>query len=207
MRITILGTGTLAGALGGRWVRAGHEVTVTGRSADRAGELARRLGARAIAPGAAVAGADAVLLAVAWSGVAQMLASVRAESGSLGGTALIDPTNAIDHGVGALLTPPGGSGAQHIAALAPGARVVKAFHLFPASQWTDPADSPVTVAICGDDPRALDTAGTLIRDVGATPAVLGSLARARQLEEVAGFAIGLAFQGIDPRRALPGAAA
>lgn len=36
------------------------------------------------------------------------------------------------------------------------------------------------------------------------PAVLGALDRVRQLEEVAGFVIGLSFAGFDPRSAVPG---
>jgi len=39
--------------------------------------------------------------------------------------------------------------------------------------------------MCGDDPEALRITGELVRDVGAVPAVLGPLHRARQLEEVA----------------------
>jgi predicted dinucleotide-binding enzyme len=94
--------------------------------------------------------------------------------------------------------------AQRIAAIAPGAHVVKAFHLFPASHWTASSDqAPVTVAMCGDDPAALRTVGRLVRDAGGVPAVLGPLDRARQLEEVAGFVIGLAFAGADPRFAIP----
>ncbi|WP_308208835.1 NAD(P)-binding domain-containing protein [Actinoalloteichus caeruleus] len=44
MRIGILGTGTMASALGAGWVRAGHEVVVGGRSRDRARRLAHGLG-------------------------------------------------------------------------------------------------------------------------------------------------------------------
>jgi 8-hydroxy-5-deazaflavin:NADPH oxidoreductase len=61
----------------------------------------------------------------------------------------------------------------------------------------------VTVARCGDDPAALQVVGELVRDIGGTPAVLGSLARVRQLEEVAGFVIALAFAGFDPSSAIP----
>jgi predicted dinucleotide-binding enzyme len=43
----------------------------------------------------------------------------------------------------------------------------------------------------------------LVRDAGGRPAVLGPLSRARQLEEVAGFVIGLAFSGVDPSSAIP----
>ena len=206
MRIGILGTGTLAAALGDCWAQAGHELVVGGRSRAKAQELAGRLGrgVRAVAPHAAAAGRDAVLLAVSWDGAADMLQAAGASGGSLTGTPLIDPTNAVEHGVGALLTEHGDSMATRIARLAPGAHVVKAFHLFPAGQWSArPADAPVTVAMCGDDPAALGVVGELVRAAGAVPTVFGSLARARQIEEVAGFVIGLAFAGTDPSSAVP----
>ncbi|GGK72022.1 NADP oxidoreductase [Sphaerisporangium melleum] len=208
MRIGILGSGNLAEGLGTGWVSAGHEVLIGGRSPARTRDLAGRLGrgARAVTPREAVAGRDAVLLAVSWDGVEEMLRSAGAAQGSLDGVPLIDPTNAVEHGVGVLLTGPGESAAQRISALAPGAHVVKAFHLFPAGQWakaTGEDGSSVTVAMCGDDAAALDVVGGLVRDVGAVPAVLGPLKRARQLEEVAGFVIGLAFAGLDPASAVP----
>ncbi|WP_408638141.1 NADPH-dependent F420 reductase [Nonomuraea corallina] len=208
MRIGILGTGTLAGALGEGWLRAGHEVAVAGRSPDKARLLAERLGggARAVAPREAVADRDAVLLAVTWQGAEDMLRGAGAADGALAGTALIDPTNAVEHGVGVLTTGPGEAMAQRLARQSPGAHVVKAFHLFPADQWTSPraaGEPPVTVAMCGDDAEALRVVGQLVRDVGGAPAVLGPLDRARQLEEVAGFVIGLAFGGADPNSAIP----
>ncbi|SOD59219.1 hypothetical protein SAMN06297387_101541 [Streptomyces zhaozhouensis] len=210
MRIGILGTGTLAAALGEGWAGAGHEVAVGGRSRDRAEALAARLGrgTRAVTPREAVTGRDAVLLAVAWDGVEEALERAGATEGALAGTPLIDPTNAVAHGVGVLLTEPGASMAGRIAALATGAHVVKAFHLLPADRWTSPPEDGrpgVTVAMCGDDPEALGVVGALARDVGGTPAVLGALDRARQLEEAAGFVIGLAFAGFDPASAVPGA--
>ncbi|MGW4637435.1 NADPH-dependent F420 reductase [Sphaerisporangium sp. NPDC004334] len=208
MRIGILGTGNLAEGLGTGWVGAGHEVVIGGRSPAKARGLADRLGrgVRAVTPREAVTGRDAVLLAVSWEGAEDMLRSAGAPGGSLHGVPLIDPTNAVEHGVGALLTGSGESAAQRISALAPGAGVVKAFHLFPAGQWAGTSGqdaSPVAVAMCGDDPEALRVVGELVRDVGGVPAVLGPLERARQLEEAAGFVIGLAFAGVDPRSAVP----
>ncbi|MFH8464442.1 NADPH-dependent F420 reductase [Streptomyces sp. NPDC017991] len=208
MRIGILGTGTLAAALGEGWIRAGHEVWIGGRSQVKAGKLAERLGRGALAatPREAVTGRDAVLLAVSWDGVGDMLGLAGAADGVLAGTPLIDPTNAVAHGVGDLLTGRGESMAMRIAGLAPGAHVVKAFHLFPAGLWTSPADDGrprATVAMCGDDPTALRIVGELVSDVGGAPATLGSLDRVRQLEEVAGFVIGLAFAGVDPNSAVP----
>jgi predicted dinucleotide-binding enzyme len=243
MRIGILGTGTVARALAEGWAGAGHEVLVGGRSAGKARELALAVGrgVTAVEPRTAVGGRDAVLLAVDWDGAEEMLRSAGAAEGSLAGTALIDPTNAVEHGVGVLLTrvgevaadgtPLADSMAQRIAGWAPGAHVVKAFHLFPAAQWTPGAgagggdgagagagggnangagpgsdsagEAAVTVAICGDDPAALKVVGDLVRDVGGAPAVLGGLDRARQIEEVAGFVIGLVFAGHDPNSAVP----
>jgi predicted dinucleotide-binding enzyme len=210
MRIGILGTGTLAEGLGRGWARAGHELVIGGRSRAKADALAARLGGttRAGTPREAVTGRDAVLLAVLWAGVEDILRSAGAADGTLAGTPLIDPSNAVEHGVGVLLTEQGSSAADRIATCSPGAHVVKAFHLFAADQWTRPTgddhDGPApTVAICGDDTAALQITSDLVRDLGGLPAVLGPLNRARQLEEVAGFVIGLASAGFDPASAVP----
>jgi len=203
MRIGILGTGTLATALATTWTRTGHDISIGGRSAERAEVAAKASGARARRLPDVAVDADAVLLAVHWSGAGDILTAAGAPAGSLSGKALIDPTNAVDHGVGVLRTEPGRAFAQDVAELAPGAHVVKALHLFPSTRWTTAGSPPVTVAMCGDDRQALATVGSLVRDLGGAPAVLGGLDRARQLEEVAGFVITLAFAGVDPQSAIP----
>ncbi|WP_433490723.1 NADPH-dependent F420 reductase [Nocardia grenadensis] len=205
MRIAILGTGHLAGALGGCWTRAGHRVTVAGRSPDKAAALARRLGGatRSAPAREAIRAADAVLLAVPWDAAAVVLAAAGGSNGDLAGIPIIDPTNPVEHGVGVVLGPAGGSNAERIAAAAPGGLVVKGFHLVPSTQWG--ADgTATTVVLCGDDPGALRVVEKLVRDAGAEPVVVGSLARARQTEEVAGLFIALAFAGVDPRTVAPG---
>lgn len=205
MDLGILGTGVLARALGSRWLAAGHDIAIAGRSMSKAKLLAENLGepAHAVGLDEITVGRDAILLAVSWGGVEDILASVNAGVGALDGVPLIDPTNAIEHGVGVLLTDSNSSGAQRIAELAPGARVVKAFNLYPSGQWEQNGEA-ATVVMCGDEANALQVVGELVRDVGAVPAVLGPLSRARQLEEAAGFVIGLAFSGYDPRSAVPG---
>ncbi|GAA4019762.1 NAD(P)-binding domain-containing protein [Allokutzneria multivorans] len=196
-----MGTGTVATALAQSWARAGHDIEVGGRSAEKARAIAEQVGGRAAPPREVVRDKDAVLLAVSWDGVEEMLLSAGAAEGSLRGTPLVEPTNAVEHGVGVLLTTT--SAAERVAELAPGAHVVKAFHLFAADQWTKPDAQPVTVAMCGDDAEALRVVSELVRDAGGSPAVLGPLSRARQLEETAGFVIGLAFSGFDPNSAVP----
>ncbi|MGW1742620.1 NADPH-dependent F420 reductase [Nocardia sp. NPDC001965] len=204
MRIAILGTGHLAEALGGCWVRAGHRVVVAGRTPERAAALAGRLGP-AVGSGLArdvVRDADALLLAVPWDAVDAAVAAAGGAEGTLAGVPIIDPTNPVGHGVGVVLNPPGLSNAGRIAAAAPGGRVVKGFHLVPSTQWG--AAGPVTtVPLCGDEPDALAVVATLVRDAGAEPVVVGSLARARQLEEAGGLFITLAFAGADPRSVAP----
>jgi hypothetical protein len=207
MRIGILGTGNLATALAIGWTRAGHDISIGGRSPERAEAAAKASGARARRPAEVAVDADAVLLSVHWEGIADILTAAGAPGGSLADRPLIDPTNAVEHGIGVLRTGSGRAIAQHVAELAPGAHVVKALHLFPSTRWTTPASSPVAVPMCGDDPGALEIVGSLVRDIGGVPAVLGGLDRARQLEEVAGFVIALAFAGVDPQSAIPAVSA
>ena len=202
MRVTIIGTGNVARSLGRAWTDVGHRVAVVSRRPERAQALVDRLGPSATVAGRGwTAGAgDAVLLAVPWDAVPEAVATA---GGGLAGVPLIDPTNPVRHGVGEHLMASGTSAAQHIARLVPGARVVKAFQLFPADHWLSPAVGWTTVPLCGDDSQALGTVATLVTDIGATPVRLGPLSRARQLEEAAGFVIGLAFQGADPAAAVP----
>ncbi|MFE1318394.1 NADPH-dependent F420 reductase [Kitasatospora phosalacinea] len=207
MRIGILGTGTMASALAEAWAGRGHRVLVGGRSAERARAIAERLGGavRAVDPAEVAEEGDAVVVAVAWEGLGEVLALAGAGAGSLAGKAVLDCTNAVDYADG-LLKPSTGSAVQRVAELAPGSHVVKALHLFAGAGWLQPApaDQPVrTVAMCGDDPAALDTAAALVRDLGGVPAVIGGLEHARQLEDVAGFVMRLVATGHDPATAVP----
>jgi predicted dinucleotide-binding enzyme len=92
-----------------------------------------------------------------------------------------------------------------VARAAAGAHVVKALHLFAGSLWPylGPPDEAPIVAICGDEPNALDLATALIRDLGGRAAMVGGLTSARQLEEVAGFVMRMVASGHNPRFAVP----
>lgn len=206
LRIGILGTGNIALAVGTPWAARGHRIIFGGRSLEKARALAAAVGhgATSASLAGAVRGVDVVLLAIPWAGVSEVLANVAAATGALSGVTVIDPTNPIEHGGGRHLLETG-SAAGQIAARAAGARVVKAFNVYPATQWGD-ADPRVVVTLAGDDPTSIATAMQLVRDVGATPHVLGGLDRARQVEELASVAISLQFAGVDPRAAVPGRA-
>ncbi len=70
MRVGILGSGLMGGKLGTLFARAGHDVVFSyARRSEKLKALARKAGggARAGTPGEAAQGADALLLAVHWS--------------------------------------------------------------------------------------------------------------------------------------------
>lgn len=194
LRIGILGTGTFATALAAAWSRAGHTITVAGRSRTKA----EAIGHAVAAPAELASASDIVLVAIAYEGLEEALALT---GGTLAGIPVIDATNPVDFRSGRV-KPATGSAAEHVAAVT-GAHVVKALNLFAGASWLAPSDTPRTVALCGDDPTAVELTARLIADLGGTPAVRGGLDRARQLEEVAGFVTGLVATGHDPATAIP----
>src|SRR5688500_2806705 len=73
MKVAIIGTGNIGQALGGTLVRAGHEVTLAARHADKAIALAGTIGAAASTSiQAAVRDADVVVLAVPYASLADV---------------------------------------------------------------------------------------------------------------------------------------
>ena len=175
MRIGTLGNGLMADALAGQWVKAGHDVMIGGRSADRAAELAHRIGA---VPGSlqeATTYGEILLLAVPAEVAVQTVAALDLPPGRI----LIDCSNALNHKDFTLDQP---AVAEAIARAAPQARVVKAFNLAADSVWRNPP-AGLGVPICADDPQALAEVGRLIRDLGCEPVPAGGLRRARLLEQ------------------------
>lgn len=206
MNVGILGTGNLAATLGRAWAAAGHSLVVTGRDASRAGQVADSIGhaAKAVDPADFAAEADVVVVAVSFEGLEAALSLVGAPQGSLAGMTVLDCTNPVDYRTGRLKAA-NGSAAERVAHAAAGAHVVKALHLFAGASWpyTGPRAAAPVVAICGDEPRALDRATALITDLGGRSATVGGLESARQLEEVAGYVMRLVAAGYNPRLAIP----
>jgi 8-hydroxy-5-deazaflavin:NADPH oxidoreductase len=98
MRIGILGSGLMGGKLGTIFAKAGHDVVFSyARTRRKLNRLAREAGSRAAAgtPREAAEEADALLLAVHWSHVNDVLK----QAGDLSGKVLIAcsmPMNASD---------------------------------------------------------------------------------------------------------------
>lgn len=205
VNVGILGTGNLAVTLGRAWAPAGHSLFVAGRDPLHSKDAADQIGpvAKAVDPADLATQIDVLVVAVAWEGLEAALSLVGAPEGSLAGKAVIDCTNPVDYTTCELKT--SGSAAALVAHTAPSTHVVKALHLFAGASWpyVGPLESAPVVAICGDEPSALDRAAALIQDLGARPAVVGGLSSARQLEETAGFVMRVVAAGYNPRLAVP----
>ncbi|MER7727420.1 NAD(P)-binding domain-containing protein [Streptomyces sp. NPDC096323] len=182
-RISIIGTGNMARALGSRAVAGGNAVEVIGRDASKADALARVIGgATAGTIGAAPAG-DIVILAVPY---AHAVPLVRQFGNALSGKVIVDITNPFNPDFTGLVTPEGSSAAQEITKCAPaGAHVVKAFntvfgHVLAAYTPEDPR--PLDVFIAGDDAGAKAGVSSFVESLALRPLDVGDLTSARWLE-------------------------
>jgi 8-hydroxy-5-deazaflavin:NADPH oxidoreductase len=199
MRIGILGSGLMGGKLGTIWARAGHDVVFSyARARPKLEKLARdaKGKARAGTPGEAARDADALLLAVHWSRVDDVLK----QAGDLSGKIIVTcslPMNADDTGLVIAHT---SSGAEALAAKVPKARVVAAFGTVPSEvlfgvfaarrRATKPS-----LVYCGDDARSKKTVAALIGDVGFEPLDAGPLRIARYTEPFTLLIARLAYEG------------
>src|SRR5215813_11036618 len=121
--ITIIGTGSMARAIGARAVKGGNAVEVTGRDAAKAAALAKSLGGGATAGtfGAVPAG-DIVILALHHEPGLSVLAQY---GDTLAGKVIIDICNALNADLTRRVVPEGTSYAHLVAKAAPAsARVV-----------------------------------------------------------------------------------
>lgn len=191
MNIAIIGTGNVGTALGASLVRAGHSVSLTGQDAGKASAAAAQIGART---GSSLAGAveaaDVVVLAVPYASVEAVAAEI---APVIADRIVVDATNPLKADFSGLATQGGPSGAERIAALLPGARVVKAFNtLFASIQGNPDVHGQMVDALyAGDDADAKAVVASLIRAIGLRPVDAGSISGARELEALAWLNISL----------------
>jgi predicted dinucleotide-binding enzyme len=199
MRIGILGSGLMGGKLGTLFTRAGHEVVFSyARSRKKLEGLARDAGgkARAGTPDEAAREADAVLLAVHWSRVDDVLQ----QAGDLSGKVLVScslPMNAEDTGLVVAHT---SSGAEALAQKVGRAHLVAAFGTVPSEVLFGVFEARrrrnrPSLVYCGDHEDAKDVAAGLIRDVGFDPVDAGPLRIARYTEPFSLLVAQLAYEG------------
>lgn len=195
----------MGGKLGTIFARAGHEVVFAyARHHEKLEQLARDAADAADAGGSARAGtpreaaqeADALLLAVHWSRVEDVLN----QAGDLSGKIILScslPMNAEDT---ALVIAAQWSGAEELAKRIPKARVVSAFNTVPSEvlfgvyEARSQASRP-SLVYCGDDESGKAVAADLIRDTGFDPVDAGPLRIARYTEPFALLVAQLAYEG------------
>jgi 8-hydroxy-5-deazaflavin:NADPH oxidoreductase len=199
MRIGILGSGLMGGKLGTLFARAGHEVVFSySHSVQKLRRLARDAHGHASAgtPSEAARDAEAVLLAVHWSRVDDVLK----QAGRLSGKVIVScslPMNADDTG---LVVAHKSSGAEALAKKVRRAHVVSAFSTVPSEVLFDVYKSRrkarrPSLVYCGNHAGAKKVAATLIRDVGFDPVDAGPLRVARYTEPFTLLMAQLAYEG------------
>lgn len=188
MKITILGAGNVGGALGEGWSRAGHTIIYgvpNPEDARHRQAAAKAGGAKMLAVSAAAASCDVLVLAVPWEAIPGALAAC----GDLAGRLVLDATNPLTFGPEGLALAVGftTSGAEEVARLAPGARVIKAMNQvgFQVMAHAAGYPCPPVMFVAGDDVEAKAVGLTLVRDLGFEGIDAGPLARARLLEPLA----------------------
>lgn len=183
--IAVIGTGSVAKALGPEFAAQGHTVVYGSRTPDSEktqGLVSETPGdASAVLPGDAVVDADIVVLAVPGLLVEEITRGL----GDLSEKIIIDPTNPlvgdreteISHGVDT-------SNAQIIQDVVPDAYVVKAFSTLNWRQMVEPGGA-ISIPIAGDSVVAKQRVSELILGMGLEPIDLGSVKNAHWIEGMA----------------------
>ena len=177
-RFSIIGTGSMANAIGGLLADGGNDVTYVAR--DEVGT--KTLG-------------DVVVLALPYGAVEAVLA---AYGDAFDGKVVVDITNPVNFDTfDSLVVPAGSSAAAQIQATLPNSSVLKAFNTTFAATLTTKkvGDLATTVLIAGDDATAKATLAAAVEAGGVRALDAGSLARAHELESIGFLQIGLAAGG------------
>jgi 8-hydroxy-5-deazaflavin:NADPH oxidoreductase len=181
MKVAIIGSGNVGKALAGSAVKAGHSVTITATSSQKAEEAAKATGARAGHSNQdAVKDAELVIVAVPYDKLGEVF---RGLGTAVDGKVVIDATNHINtQNPGEVLN--GISNAEEIQKRHPNVHVVKAFNYSFATRMANPAVDGTRLDgfVAGDDQAAKTKALEFVGSIGYRPIDAGPLVMARALE-------------------------
>jgi predicted dinucleotide-binding enzyme len=184
LKIGVVGSGRVGGALGGVWAKAGHEVMFSSRNLEHDKKLAASLGsnARPGTPREAAAFGEVLLVSVPY----RALPDVGKDLGNLlKGKVVIDTCNPIPSRDGDIATWAREKGAGLASAeLLPGARIVRAFNAIGYARMGaahQQRGERIGMPIAGDDPQAIELASRLIRQIGYEPVLIGGLTMGKHL--------------------------
>jgi len=183
LKIGLIGTGRVGGALATTWAKAGHELMLSSRNLDDDKALAAKLGpnVRAGTTRDAAAFGDVILISVPYGAMPEIGKSV---GDLLKGKIVIDTSNPFENRDGEIAKWAREKGAGLASAeLLPGARIVRAFNAIGYARMATAHEQPgkIGMPIAGDDKQAIDIASRLVRDIGYEPVLVGGLAMGRHL--------------------------
>jgi 8-hydroxy-5-deazaflavin:NADPH oxidoreductase len=189
MQIGTIGAGAFAQAFAKRALKAGHKVKLSNtRGPDSLREIVEQLGPGATAAAKKEAAAcEMVLLAVPWDNVPGTLASLSKWNNQI----LIDGTNPFHGKAGDFIPADVGnlSTSQLVAALAPGARVVKALNnmILPNLEADPLVNGARRVAfVSADDDGAKKRVEILLKELGFSVIDLGNLRDGGLIQQAGG---------------------
>ncbi|CAI9411158.1 Pyrroline-5-carboxylate reductase [Pleomorphomonas sp. T1.2MG-36] len=192
MKVTLIGSGSMAEGLAVRLTASDHYVQIYGRNADKVAALADKLGVKPV-EAAKAANADIIIIATPYNNAVEALSRL----GDLSGRVVIDITNPLTPDFMSLSIGHSTSAAEEIARAVPGIRLVKAFNTVFAQvlqRGHEIAGTAVPVYVAADDAEAKRTVTALVRSLGFAPVDAGSLANARYLEPLGGLNIYFAYE-------------
>ena len=185
LKIGIIGTGHIGGALAKLWANAGHELIISSRHPEELQDLARSLGPKVKVgtPREAAVFGDVVLISIPYGAMPQVGRDLKAE---LAGKIVLDtgnpyPSRDGDMAVEARRKGTGVASAEFL----PGVRLVRAFNAINSGDLRDEAHrkgEKVAIPLAGDDAEALAVAQRLVKDAGFDPVVVGPLSRAKEFD-------------------------
>jgi 8-hydroxy-5-deazaflavin:NADPH oxidoreductase len=186
IKIGIIGSGNLGGALGTLWVKSGHPVLFSSRHPEELKKLVDSLGplAHAGTVQEALAFGDVVLIAVPYGAYPQISKDYAQE---FKGKIVIDAGNAVPARDGEIAKEArengiGMTSAKYLA----GARIVRAFNTLNFRRLASISNRPegrIAIPMAGDDKDALAVVSTLVRDAGFDPVIIGPLERAKDFAQ------------------------
>jgi 8-hydroxy-5-deazaflavin:NADPH oxidoreductase len=185
LKIGIIGTGEIGGALARHWAAAGHQLVISSRHPEQLRALAKELGpgVKVGTPREAAAFGDVVLVSVPYHATAQVGRDYAAE---LKDKVVLDTGNPYPSRDGemAVRDRQRGTGVASKEYL-PGTKLVRAFNAINSGPLANEAfrkPEKIGIPLASDYPEALEVAARLVSDAGFDPVLVGGLSRAREFD-------------------------
>lgn len=187
MRIAIIGTGNVGGAIAKGLKGKGHQVILGVRnpSAPDSSELAKQTGSSLVTPAEAAAKSELIILALPWAAAEDAIKSL----GNLSDKIVIDCMNPLGMVNGALGLTIGHttSAGEMVQSWLPNAKVVKTLNQVGAEMMANNSKLSLRPAMfmAGNDEASKTSVGQVLKDLGFDALDAGDLTKARILEPFA----------------------